>query len=100
MTEPAKPDVSENLSHGHLVAYLILALVALLWAANTILARATAEEIPPMALTFWRLFISALIFAPFALKTHGGIKALLGKTSGFLTAWRFYQWRLSMGLSI
>ena len=30
MTEPAKPDVSENLSHGHLVAYLILALVALL----------------------------------------------------------------------
>ena len=68
MTEPAKPDVSENLSHGHLVAYLILALVALLWAANTILARATADEIPPMALTFWRLFISALIFAPFALK--------------------------------
>ena len=68
MTEPGKPDVSENLSHGHLVAYLILALVALLWAANTILARATAEEIPPMALTFWRLFISALIFAPFALK--------------------------------
>ena len=68
MTEPAKPDVSENLSNGHLVAYLILALVALLWAANTILARATADEIPPMALTFWRLFISALIFAPFALK--------------------------------
>ena len=45
----------------------MLALVALLWAANTNIARATAEEVPPMALTFWRLFLSALFFAPFAL---------------------------------
>ena len=51
-----------------LVAYLMLALVALLWAANTNVARATTQEVPPLALTFWRLLLSALVFAPFALR--------------------------------
>lgn len=55
-------------SQGRLAAYLMLALVALLWAANTNIARATAEEVPPMALTFWRLFLSTLILAPFAAR--------------------------------
>ena len=62
------PDAAATTSQGRMVAYLMLALVALLWAANTNIARATAEEVPPMALTFWRLFLSALVFAPFALR--------------------------------
>lgn len=49
-------------------AFVLLALVAMFWAANTIVARATADEVPPFALTFWRLFLSALAFAPFALR--------------------------------
>ena len=68
MTDASAPDAAATTSQGRLVAYLMLVLVALLWAANTNIARATAEEIPPMALTFWRLFISALVFAPFALR--------------------------------
>ena len=59
---------TENRDYSQLVAYLMLASVALMWAANTNVARATAEEVPPMALTFWRLFLSALVLAPFALK--------------------------------
>ena len=59
---------AENKDYSQLVAYLMLASVALMWAANTDVARATAEEVPPMALTFWRLFLSALVLAPFALK--------------------------------
>lgn len=55
-------------SDGVLVAYLMLTVVALLWAANTNVARATTQEVPPIALTFWRLFLSALIFAPFAFR--------------------------------
>ncbi|MAL63301.1 MAG: DMT family transporter [Pseudomonadota bacterium] len=98
MTEPAKPDVSENLSHGHLVAYLILALVALLWAANTILARATAEEIPPMALTFWRLFISALIFAPFALKNTWRHKSVVRQNFWLLNGLAFLSMAAFNGL--
>jgi len=67
MTDAIAPDASATTSQGRLIAYLMLVAVALLWAANTNIARATADEIPPMALTFWRLFISALVFAPFAL---------------------------------
>ena len=50
-------------------AFVLLALVAMFWAANTIVARATTDEVPPLALTFWRLFLSALAFAPFALRS-------------------------------
>lgn len=53
-------------SDGVLAAYVMLIVVALLWAANTNIARATTQEVPPIALTFWRLLISALVFAPFA----------------------------------
>jgi drug/metabolite transporter (DMT)-like permease len=55
-------------SDGRVVAYFLLALVALLWAINTNVARATADEVPPMALTFWRLLLSTLILAPFAIR--------------------------------
>lgn len=50
-------------------AFVLLALVAVFWAANTIVARATTDEVPPLALTFWRLFLSAVAFAPFALRS-------------------------------
>ena len=59
-------NASENASRA--TAFVLLALVALFWAANTIVARATTDEVPPLALTFWRLFLSALAFAPFALR--------------------------------
>ena len=68
MSDTSAPDAAETTLRSNLLAYLMLALVALLWAANTNIARATADEVPPMALTFWRLLISALVFTPFALR--------------------------------
>ena len=67
MADRSAADGRATTPQSRLIAYLMLALVALLWAANTNIARAIAEEVPPMALTFWRLFLSALFFAPFAL---------------------------------
>lgn len=54
--------------NARLVAYFLMMLTALFWALNTNIARATSEEVPPLALTFWRIFLSTLILAPFALR--------------------------------
>lgn len=59
---------TEKAADGRLLAYLLLTFVALFWALNTNIARATADEVPPLALTFWRVFLSALIMAPFAAR--------------------------------
>ena len=55
-------------SDGRLVAYCLLVMVALFWAINTNIARASADEVPPMALTFWRLSLSVLMLAPFTVR--------------------------------
>lgn len=63
MTAPEAPT-----GRSRTLAFALLTLVALSWAANTIVARATTEEVPPLALTFWRLALSAAVFAPFVLR--------------------------------
>ena len=60
--------MSDHPSQGRWFAYLLLALAALFFALNTNIARASADEVPPLALTFWRLFLSVLILAPFTLR--------------------------------
>ena len=55
-------------SDGRLVAYCLLVMVALFWAINTNIARASADEVPPMALPFWRLSLSVLILGPFTVR--------------------------------
>jgi drug/metabolite transporter (DMT)-like permease len=69
---------------GRILAYIMLALVALSWALNTNIARATADEVPPMALTFWRLFLSALIMAPFALRECWAARSVIWRHFWFL----------------
>ncbi|MEC7488700.1 MAG: DMT family transporter [Pseudomonadota bacterium] len=64
-TAPLNPDHPHR---GRCLAYFLLALAALFFALNTNIARASADEVPPLALTFWRLFLSALILAPFTAK--------------------------------
>ena len=71
-------------SDSRLLAYFMLALVALFWALNTNIARATADEVPPMALTFWRLFLSALIMAPFALRECWAARGVILRHFWFL----------------
>jgi drug/metabolite transporter (DMT)-like permease len=48
-------------------AYLMLAVVMLLWAGNSIVARAIRTEVPPFTLACLRWSVASLIFLPFAL---------------------------------
>ena len=42
-----------------------------LWAASMILVRGLREDIPPIGLSFWRMFVGLLIVLPFATKALG-----------------------------
>ena len=57
------------MSRSHAIAYLLLVLVALFWAGNTIVGRAVHQELPPLGLAFWRSFGAFLIVAPFGART-------------------------------
>jgi drug/metabolite transporter (DMT)-like permease len=43
---------------------LLLALAALLWAGNFVLARAVHAHVPPVALAFWRWTVALLVLLP------------------------------------
>ena len=48
-------------------AYLLRTLAALFWAGNFVLARGVHEEVPPIALAWWRWALAFAILLPFAL---------------------------------
>ena len=45
--------------------YLLLVLPPLFWAGNSVLARGMAEQIPPLAMSFWRWTIALAVLLPF-----------------------------------
>ena len=47
--------------------YLLLVLCVLFWSGNFVLARAMSQEIPPVALSFWRWAVATLVILPWAL---------------------------------
>ena len=47
--------------------YLLLTLPPLFWSSNWIIGRALHEDVPPMAMTFFRWLFAIAILAPFAL---------------------------------
>ena len=49
--------------------YLLLAVAVLFWAGNWVFARALRNDVPPVALAFWRWVVALAILTPFAL-TH------------------------------
>jgi drug/metabolite transporter (DMT)-like permease len=49
----------------HPSPYLLLTLTALFWAANWVIGRAMRNEIPPIAMGFWRWAVALLILLPF-----------------------------------
>jgi drug/metabolite transporter (DMT)-like permease len=57
--------------------YLLLALASLFWAGNWVVGRAIRDTVPPVALTFWRWGIAALLLAPIALPRLRGAGAAL-----------------------
>lgn len=72
---------------GRLLPYGLLALAALCWAGNFVLARGVVEILPPVAFAFTRWALALLILLPFArrrlaadwpqLRAHAGRLALL-----------------------
>ena len=68
--------------------YVLLVVAILCWAANFVVGRAIYEDIPPMALSFWRWGVAGLILLPFTA----------------VDVWRHRvtfvrHWRLMIGLS-
>ncbi len=45
--------------------YLLLSLTSLFWAANWVIGRALRNEMPPVAMGFWRWTIALLLLLPF-----------------------------------
>jgi len=68
--------------------YLLLTLTPFFWSCNWIIGRALHEDMPPMALTFFRWLLASLVLAPFVvrrlardwptIRTHWRTMALLG----------------------
>lgn len=56
------------LDRRHTQAFLLLGLVMLLWAGNSIVARAVRFDVPPFTLAFLRWSGATLAVAPFALR--------------------------------
>ncbi|HWE76132.1 MAG TPA: DMT family transporter [Stellaceae bacterium] len=61
--------------------YALLSLCMLFWAGNWVLGRALRDSMPPVAMTFWRWTVAALVLAPFA------VPRLIGKGAVLRRAW-------------
>ena len=53
--------------HKKVSPYLLLSLTILFWSGNFVLGRGLRENVPPVALAFWRWFLAWLMVLPFAL---------------------------------
>ncbi len=62
-----------NISDKNAFAALVLSLTSLLYAANHVLGRAFALELPPAGLSFWRWIIGALILLPLVAPRLGAL---------------------------
>jgi len=56
-----------NANRTSLRAFLLLGLVMLFWAGNSIVGRAVRDDIPPFTLAFGRWLIALIVLLPFAL---------------------------------
>jgi drug/metabolite transporter (DMT)-like permease len=86
-----------------LYPYLLLAACMLMWAGNWVIGRALRETMPPLAMTFWRWTVAALVLAPFALPRLKGKGMLIWRSWPILvaltiTGGAFYQAAAYFGL--
>jgi len=77
MSAPSLPPDRRAIRRASVYPYLLLSLAALFWAGNWIVGRAIRDTVPPVALSFWRWAIAALLLAPIALPRLVGAGALL-----------------------
>jgi drug/metabolite transporter (DMT)-like permease len=66
---------------------LALSLAALFWSGSFVVARALRDDVDPVTLTFFRWFISLLVFAPFVWREFAGNLHVVLR-----------EWRLIVGL--
>ena len=52
---------------SHASPYLLLTLAPLFWSCNWIVGRGLSQDVPPLAMTFYRWLFAIVILAPFAL---------------------------------
>lgn len=71
------------------VAYVLLTMASLFWSGVFVIGRGTAEHIPPVALTFFRFFISIAFLLPLAWRP------LMRQWRLVLSAW---PWILILGV--
>lgn len=74
---------------GVIYPYVLLALCMLMWSGNWIIGRALRDTMPPIAITFWRWTVAALILAPIALPRLKGKGVVLRRS-----------WLLLLGLAV
>ena len=46
--------------------YVLMTLAALFWSGNMVVARAVREDVPPVALAYWRWVVTLALTLPFA----------------------------------
>lgn len=74
--------------------YLLLAVTALCWSGNHILARAMRTDLPPMAMAFWRWVIAAAVLLPFLGPTLWQHRAIISQH------WRLLVLLAASGLAL
>ena len=70
-------------------SFLLLLLPPLFWAGNALLARATAGDLPPVALAFWRWILALVLILPFTGRDLWASRGIL---------WR--HWRPVLGMAL
>lgn len=68
---------------GWWLAWGLLVLTTLFWGGNFVLGRAVSNDIPPVALAWWRWALALLLIAPFAIPSVWAIRHQL------LPNWRY-----------
>ncbi|MGE5738944.1 MAG: DMT family transporter, partial [Betaproteobacteria bacterium] len=51
---------------SHASPYLLLTLAPFFWSCNWIVGRGLSQDVPPLAMTFYRWLFAIVILAPFA----------------------------------
>jgi drug/metabolite transporter (DMT)-like permease len=89
MDAPSLPEDQAARRRNAALPYVLLTLCMLFWAGNWVVGRAIRNDLPPVALNFWRWLLAALLLAPYALPRLRGKGALLRRNWRVLAALSF-----------
>ncbi len=70
--------------HAGWWSYALLCLPPLFWAGNMVVGRAMRNEIPPVAMTFWRWSFAAAVLLPFVLRE------IIAHKAAIVRSWKLF----------